>query len=491
MSIEAMGSDGRQSASSDGVSGWFRRANKQKIIGIVLIFDVFSMIAAGLATALVFLPAQATNLALVGAVTLTVPAITVYILQRLWAYTVPALSGITRQIRSLLIGLVGAFVLVTGGLFLAGIDVMALRLWLLAWLLATLTVLPLFRFLASTVISRAEARGELARRAVIVGGGKACEDLIIRLEKTSEKAIRILGVFDDRGNERSPEAIGRYRKIGTFDELEDYCREQYADLLIIALPSTAEERILHLMRKLWELPIDVRIAAHTSRLKLSKRAYSYIGDVPFLAVFDRPLSDLNSAVKAVFDRIVAGLALVALSPLMLLVAVAIKLDSKGPVLFRQPRHGFNNEQIGVFKFRSMYTDLTDQHGSKQVTKGDPRVTKVGRFIRKTSMDELPQLFNVLRGELSLVGPRPHALQSKAGNRLYQEVVDGYYARHRMKPGITGWAQINGWRGETDTAEKLERRVEHDLYYIEHWSLPLDLYILAMTPISLFNTKNAY
>lgn len=491
MSIETMGADRGPSALAERVFGWFRRANKQKIIGIVLLFDMMSMFAGGLASALALLPPHHGGDVFIGGVVLTISGLTVYILQRLWAYTIPALGIIARQIKSMLIGLVGAFVLVTGGLFLAGVDVMALRLWLLAWLLYALTVLPLFRFVTAAVISQAEARGELARRAVIVGGGKACEDLIARLEKTSEKTIRILGVFDDRGDERSPEAIGRYRKIGTFDELEQYCRDHYADLLIIALPATAEERILHLMRKLWELPIDVRIAAHTSRLKLSKRAYSYIGDVPFLAVFDRPLSDLNAAVKAVFDRIVAAIALVAFAPLMLLVALAVKMESKGPVFFRQPRHGFNNELISVYKFRSMYTDMADIHATKQVTKDDPRVTRVGRFIRKTSIDELPQLFNVLRGELSLVGPRPHATQTKVGSRLYQEVVDGYYARHRMKPGITGWAQINGWRGETDTAEKLERRVEHDLYYIEHWSLPFDLYILAMTPFSLLNTKNAY
>jgi len=176
---------------------------------------------------------------------------------------------------------------------------------------------------------------------------------------------------------------------------------------------------------------------------------------------------------------------------MLATALAVKLDSRGPVFFRQKRHGFNNELIEVLKFRSMYTEMADLNAARQVTKDDPRVTRVGRFIRKSSLDELPQLINVLRGELSLVGPRPHAVETKAGNRLYQDVVDGYFARHRMKPGITGWAQVNGWRGETDTVEKLERRIEHDLYYIENWSLPFDLYILAMTPISLFNTRNAY
>jgi lipopolysaccharide/colanic/teichoic acid biosynthesis glycosyltransferase len=173
-------------------------------------------------------------------------------------------------------------------------------------------------------------------------------------------------------------------------------------------------------------------------------------------------------------------------------AIAVKLESRGPVLFRQKRYGFNNELIEVFKFRSMHVDQCDAAAVKLVTKGDPRVTRVGRFIRKTSIDELPQLLNVvLKGGLSLVGPRPHALQAKADNRLYDQVVDGYFARHKVKPGITGWAQVNGWRGETDTEEKIQRRVEHDLYYIENWSVFFDLYILAVTPFALLKSDNAY
>ncbi len=186
------------------------------------------------------------------------------------------------------------------------------------------------------------------------------------------------------------------------------------------------------------------------------------------------------------------LALVALSPILALTALAIRLDSKGPILFKQKRYGFNNELVEIYKFRSMYADQLDASASRLVTRDDPRVTRVGRFIRKTSIDELPQLFNVVfKGDLSLVGPRPHAIHAKAANRKYDEVVDGYFARHRVKPGITGWAQIHGWRGETDTQEKIQARVDHDLYYIENWSLWLDLYILAVTPASLLKTQNAY
>jgi exopolysaccharide biosynthesis polyprenyl glycosylphosphotransferase len=184
-------------------------------------------------------------------------------------------------------------------------------------------------------------------------------------------------------------------------------------------------------------------------------------------------------------------ALVLLAPLMALVALAIRLESRGPVLFRQKRYGFNNELIEIYKFRSMYTGMADAEASRLVTRDDPRVTRVGRFIRRTSLDELPQLFNVVRGDLSLVGPRPHALKAKAVGRCYDDAVEDYFVRHKVKPGITGWAQINGWRGETDTQEKIEKRVEHDLYYIDNWTIFLDLYILARTPFALLATENAY
>ena len=247
-----------------------------------------------------------------------------------------------------------------------------------------------------------------------------------------------------------------------------------------------------MLRKLWVLPIDVRLAAHANRLRLRPRTYSYIGSAPMLDVFDKPLADWDIVLKLIFDKVVGSLALLVLSPIFIATAIAIKLDSPGPVLFRQKRYGFNNELVEIYKFRSMYIDQLDVTASKLVTRDDPRVTRVGRFIRKTSIDELPQLFNVVfKGDLSLVGPRPHAVHAKAADRQYDQVVDGYFARHRVKPGITGWAQVHGWRGETDTQEKLQHRVDHDLHYIENWSIWLDLQILAMTPLSLFKTESAY
>jgi Undecaprenyl-phosphate glucose phosphotransferase len=273
--------------------------------------------------------------------------------------------------------------------------------------------------------------------------------------------------------------------------LIEFSRITKLDMLIVALPLTAETRVLQMLKKMWVLPLDIRLSAHTNKLRFRPRSYSYVGTVPFLDVFDKPIADWDSLMKRIFDVTVSLLAIVLLSPIMLATAIAVKATSKGPILFKQNRYGFNNELIGVYKFRSMYTDLCDANASKLVTKGDPRVTRVGRFIRRTSIDELPQLFNVLRGDLSLVGPRPHATHAKAAEHLYDEVVDGYFARHKVRPGITGWAQINGWRGETDTAEKIHRRVEHDLYYIENWSLLFDLWIVIATPFTLLKSENAY
>jgi Undecaprenyl-phosphate glucose phosphotransferase len=298
-------------------------------------------------------------------------------------------------------------------------------------------------------------------------------------------------VFDDRGVARAGRSIAGYPNLGNLEALMHYCRRARIDMLVVALPLCAEKRVLELIKKLWVLPVDIRLAGQASTLRFRPRAYSFAGTVPLIDLIDKPITDWNVVVKWLFDKCVAALALFGLAPLMALVALAIKLDSRGPVLFRQKRYGFNNELIEVFKFRSMFIDQADANAAKLVTKDDPRVTRVGRFIRKTSLDELPQLINVIKSELSLVGPRPHALQAKAADRLYHDVVDGYFARHKVRPGITGWAQINGWRGETDTPEKIQKRVEHDLYYIDNWSVFLDLYILLNTPFALLRGDNAY
>ncbi len=365
------------------------------------------------------------------------------------------------------------------------------RAWAALWFVSGLGSLVVFRIVVARLVRKWNSKGQLDRRAVLVGGGEPAAELIEALEASHDIDVSVIGIFDDRDSTRSPTRIAGRPKLGNVDELIDFVRRNRVDLLIVTLPLTAEVRILDMLKRLWVLPVDIRLSAYTQKLRYRPRAYSYIGNVPFIDVFDKPLTDWDQLVKSVADKVIAGLALLVLAPVMLAVAIAIKLESRGPVFFRQHRYGFNNELIDVYKFRSMRTDMTDKAAIRLVTRDDPRVTRVGRFIRKTSLDELPQLLNVLKGELSLVGPRPHATQAKAQEHLYPDAVEGYFARHKVKPGITGWAQINGWRGETDTLEKLHRRVEHDLYYIENWSLAFDLYILLHTPRSLLSTENAY
>ena len=384
------------------------------------------------------------------------------------------------------------FLAALAAVFFLKLDILYSRIWLLAWYAGGFVTLLVERTLVSYILTVLTANGRLDRRTVVVGGGTAAEQLFKELASQDQADLSICGFFDDRTGSRSPDVVAGYPKLGAVDDLVEFARHTRIDLIIFALPITAEGRLLEMLRKLWVLPIDIRLAAHTNKLRFRPRAYSYIGSVPVIDVFDKPIADWDVVAKAAFDRVVGTLALLALSPVLLAVAIAVKLDSRGPVFFRQRRYGFNNERIEIYKFRSMYVDQTDFEAAKQVTRGDPRVTRVGRFIRKTSLDELPQLLNVvLHGNLSLVGPRPHALHTKAADKQYEDVVDGYFARHRVKPGITGWAQINGWRGETDTPEKIQRRVECDLYYIENWSLFLDMYIMMATPLALLKTENAY
>jgi Undecaprenyl-phosphate glucose phosphotransferase len=382
-------------------------------------------------------------------------------------------------------------VLAVGIFFFKAADLFS-RLWLLSWFAGGAVLLVAYRLALRAIVMRWTAAGRLRRRTVIVGGGKDADLLIEQIRASANNDIRLLGLFDDRVDARSPDSVAGSPKLGKVADLIEFARRTPIDLVIVSMPLSAEKRVLEMLTQLWVLPVDIRLSAHMSKLRFTDRAYSYVGDIAVFDMADRPISDWNLVFKWVFDKLVALTALILLSPVMVITAIAIKLESKGPVFFMQNRHGFNNELIKVYKFRSMRTDMLDASASKLVTKGDPRVTKVGKFIRKSSIDELPQLFNVLKGELSIVGPRPHALQAKADNKLYYEAVEGYFARHRVKPGMTGWAQVNGWRGETDTIDKIMQRVNHDLYYIEHWSILFDLYIVLLTPVSLVSkNENAY
>ena len=462
------------------------------LTGLVRVFELVLLCGSGLMVHQAYVVPQVGYNPAYLILVLAVAVPSVFGFQATRTYTVPAFRTPVKQGAKLAVVWTLVFMATFAAVFFLKQDETFSRIWFLAWYGLGLASLLGGR-MAIAVITRAISRtGRLDRRTVIVGGGAPAESLLQAFSREGTADLQICGIFDDRDDARSSDVVAGYPKLGTIDDLVAFARHTRIDLVIFTLPITAEQRLLQMLRKLWVLPIDIRLAAHSNKLRFRPRSYSYIGAVPVLDVFDKPIADWDVVSKFVFDKVVGTLALVALSPVLLVTAAAVKLGSRGPVLFKQKRYGFNNELIEVYKFRSMYVDQLDATASRLVTRDDPRVTRVGRFIRKTSIDELPQLINVVfKGNLSLVGPRPHAVHAKAADRQYDDVVDGYFARHRVRPGITGWAQVNGWRGETDTPHKIQMRVEHDLAYIENWSVLFDLYILLVTPFALARTQNAY
>jgi Undecaprenyl-phosphate glucose phosphotransferase len=407
-------------------------------------------------------------------------------------YHVGAFRAPARTLPRLATAWVVVFLLAFAAMFFLKLEGVFSRAFFSMWFLGGLAILAGGRIVLASVTRQLSRQGQLDRRTAIVGGGEPAERLLAALSRQPDNDLRILGIFDDRADDRSPDLVAGYPKLGGIDDLVAYARHARLDLVLCTLPISAENRILEMLRTLWVLPVDIRLAAHAQKLRFRPRNYSWVGGVPVLDMADKPIAGWGNVAKSVFDRVMGSVLLLLALPVMAVAALAIKLDTRGPVLFRQKRYGFNNEMIEVLKFRSMHVEQLDPTARRLVTRDDPRVTRVGRFLRRTSIDELPQLINVVfRGDLSLVGPRPHAVHARAEDRLYDEVVDGYFARHRVKPGITGWAQVNGWRGETDTSEKIQKRVEHDLQYIENWSVWFDLYILAVTPLSLLGGRNAY
>jgi Undecaprenyl-phosphate glucose phosphotransferase len=274
-------------------------------------------------------------------------------------------------------------------------------------------------------------------------------------------------------------------------DLLEYGRKNRSDEILIALPWNSQQRILEIVRILTALPSNVRLSSEFLGREVLHQSVSYKFGVPMLNILEKPVTGWSGLSKIFLDFTLGLIFALFALPIMIIAAICIKLESKGPVFFKQKRYGFNNQLIEVYKFRTMYTDLTDADAEQLTTRDDPRVTRVGAFLRKTSLDELPQFLNVLKGEMSVVGPRPHAMQAKAGGKLYEDVVTGYAVRHKVKPGITGWAQVNGWRGNTDTERDIEGRLEHDFYYIDNWSVMFDLYIILRTAKVLISDDNAY
>ncbi|WP_454760657.1 polysaccharide biosynthesis protein HfsE [Caulobacter segnis] len=338
-----------------------------------------------------------------------------------------------------------------------------------------------------SVIARGRQQGRLTPNIVVVGATANAERLIDAAMRTGE--VNVLGVFDDR-LDRAPENIMGVPVLGDTTALLDHRIMPYVDRVVIAVQSTAQSRVRQLVDKLGVLPNPLNLFIDVGGPADDDAAVARIAAGGENELSGAVANSRHAWIKRAQDLVVTLAGLLVAGPVMLIVAVAVKLDSPGPIFFRQRRHGFNNEEILVWKFRSMRHEMADAQAARQISANDDRVTKVGKFIRKTSLDELPQLFNVLRGEMSIVGPRPHAIGMKTGGVESAKLVAEYAHRHRMKPGLTGWAAIKGSRGPVDTPESVRLRVALDVEYIERQSFWLDLYVIVMTIPCLLGDRSA-
>jgi Undecaprenyl-phosphate glucose phosphotransferase len=347
------------------------------------------------------------------------------------------------------------------------------------------------RLLLARHVLRLGRLGRLKECVAVVGSGPLAERLVQTLRQNLPQAIELVGVFDDKAGHRA--RVTADDVAGSLDDLIALGRQRRIDWILLALPPTAEHRLQALTQRLEGMAVPIALCPQDIGLAPPYRNIAYLGDgSPVSLLSDRPLRRRDVLIKGSVDFLVGGLLTLLLLPLLALIALAIKLTSPGPVIFRQKRHAVNGQEFEIFKFRTMRWN-PDAAGERleQTARHDDRVTPIGRFLRSSSLDELPQLFNVLRGEMSLVGPRPHAVNMRTEDRLGCEITDTYAHRNRVKPGITGWAQVNGARGATDTTQQLRRRIELDLHYIDNWSLLLDLRILALTSKEVVRSSTAY
>lgn len=327
---------------------------------------------------------------------------------------------------------------------------------------------------------------ENRRSVVLVGINERSRKLSQDIVDDPASGLDVIGYFDDR----SPERAGNCDNatyLGSMDELPDYVKKNAIDLIYITLPITHQKRVMALLDELHDTTASIYFTPDIFVYDLIQARMDNIGDTPLVALCETPFSGVNGIIKRVSDFVLALLILVLITPLLLVIAAAVKATSPGPVLFHQKRYGLDGEEIVVYKFRSM-TVCEDGDVIKQATRNDNRVTRLGAILRKYSLDELPQFLNVLQGRMSIVGPRPHAV---AHNEAYRGMIKGYMIRHKVKPGITGWAQVNGSRGETDTVDKMKKRIELDLDYLRNWSLGLDIIIILKTILTVFKNENTY
>ncbi len=362
------------------------------------------------------------------------------------------------------------------------------RLWMGYWFLFSLASLFSFRWLSSFILGHVNSREAPATRILVVGNGPFAESVAAKAEQADDANWRVVGLVHV-DNDSSEETTAPYTAI-TLARMEELVSDQNQNIdeVWITMDNTALHEKKTIIDFLQSSCLTVRYVPDLSMLALLNHIPSEVAGMMVIDLNASPLTGPNSLIKAAVDVIVAVSALAILSPVFAIIALLIKGGSPGPIFFKQKRHGWDGKVINVLKFRSMRDDNAHTDGSKQAQRDDPRITRIGRFLRRTSLDELPQFINVLMGDMSVVGPRPHPV---ALNKNFVRRIDAYMQRHRVKPGITGWAQIHGLRGETETLDKMQQRVQYDLYYIEHWSLWLDIKIIARTLLGGWAGNNAY
>jgi Undecaprenyl-phosphate glucose phosphotransferase len=459
-------------------------------IGFVRIADVLTMLFAGLIDTLgttAVTQAYPERLLLLATLAGSIGA-AVFLLRK-GAYSVTALASLSTQIRLFLAPLIIGGLCAVVCLFVLPDGNLTSRAWPVTWMLTSLFLLVLTRLYLCPTVRRWGRTGRLARKVAIVGVGEFSREVITRLLQ-EPITFQIIGVYDDRLT-RVPLIQAGIPVRGTVAALLQRSREETIDIIVVALPLTAIDRIARILENLSSAVADICLTTDIAGLRFAGDQFEGLGGNSVLSVGQRPLKDWRALQKLVLDYTFAALASVILSPILLFTALLIRLDSPGPILFRQQRMGFNNKTFVCYKFRTMHHSMTDLLADKQTALHDPRITRIGRYLRKLSVDELPQLLNVFGGSMSLVGPRPHALNTKAADQLFADVVRQYAVRHRVKPGITGWAQVNGWRGETKTVNEIQQRVACDLFYIAHWSILFDLKIMVMTVLREVRSRRAY
>ncbi len=349
----------------------------------------------------------------------------------------------------------------------------------------SLAFLTLERLVIREILHYLRERGYNIRRVLVIGAGELGCRVIRKISSNQWTGLQIVGLLDD--SMKTGETFEHVEVLGKINSINNILKEYNVDQVFIALPIQSYKKMMYVVSSLSDETVTVRIVPDLYQAMTLNSSVEELEGMPLINLTDTPMYGWNVIVKRVADVAFSSLALTLFSPLMITIACIIKLTSSGPVIFKQKRYGLDGKEISVYKFRTM-TVCDDGNIVLQATKDDVRITPFGAFLRKTSLDELLQFLNVLQGRMSVVGPRPHAV---AHNEQYRKIVKSYMLRHKVKPGITGWAQINGWRGETDTLDKMEKRVECDLYYIENWSFWLDIKIMWLTLWKGFINKHAY